>query len=116
MSMREYREAAHVRVRVLDTAHDPIDLALKERGLERAVMLTVPHFSLVPLVVLRTGYVGTMSTRLATVYANSLGLALRRPPLDLAPRPVQMLWHQRTDADPGARFFRELVVAASNSR
>jgi DNA-binding transcriptional LysR family regulator len=115
MSMREYRASTHVRVRVLDTVRDPIDVALQKRGVVRSIALTVPHFSLAPLVVLRTGYVATLSARLAHLYAGFLPLVVRWPPIKLAPRPVQMLWHQRTDRDPGARFFRQLVVETSRS-
>jgi DNA-binding transcriptional LysR family regulator len=114
MSMREYSEAQHVRVRVLDNARDPIDIALAARGIERKVSLTVPHFSLAPLVVLRSGYVATLSARLAHVYAGFLPLSLRAPPVTLSPRPVQMIWHQRTDTDPGAHFFRQLLIDASH--
>jgi DNA-binding transcriptional LysR family regulator len=113
MGMREYREALHVRVRVLDNARDPIDVALAKQGIVRKVALTVPHFSLAPFVVARTGYVATVSLRLAKLYADLLSLELRTLPTKLAPRPVQMLWHQRTDVDPAARFFRSLVVEAS---
>ncbi len=113
MTLREYREAAHVRVRVLDTARDPIDVALQARGVVRNIALTVPHFSLAPLVVERTGYVATLSARLATLYASLLPLDVRPPPVKLGPRPVQMIWHERTDRDPGARFFRELIVETS---
>jgi DNA-binding transcriptional LysR family regulator len=113
MTLREYREAAHVRVQVLDNVRDPIDVALAKQGVIRNVALTVPHFSLAPLVVLRTGYVATLSARLAEVYASFLPLELRAPPLRMAAVPVQMVWHRRTDQDAGARFFRSLVVDAS---
>ena len=61
MGLREYAAAEHVRVRVLDAARDPIDVALRSHGIARNVALTVPHFSLAPLVVVRTGWVATMS-------------------------------------------------------
>lgn len=115
MSLREYREATHVRIRVLDARRDPIDIALQKHGVERTVALTVPHFSLAPLVVLRLGYVATLSSRLATLYASFLPLDVRTPPLALSPRPVQMIWHERTDTDPAARFFRDIVVETSKT-
>jgi DNA-binding transcriptional LysR family regulator len=113
MSLSEYRESSHIRVQVLGSVKDPIDVGLAKRGVVRNVVLTVPHFSLVPWVVLRTGYVATLSARLAEVYASCLQLEVRTPPLALSPRPVQLIWHQRTDGDPAARFFRDLVVDAA---
>lgn len=115
ISLRDYTAAEHVRVRVLGNARDPIDRVLQKRGIVRRVGLTVPHFSLAPLVVLRTGWIATMAARLAHLYASFLPLTVRRPPIDLSPRPVHMIWHARTARDPGARFFRDLLVATSSA-
>jgi DNA-binding transcriptional LysR family regulator len=115
MTLREYQAASHVRIRVLD-ARDPIDVALRERGVTRNIAVTIPHFSLAPFVVLETGYVATLSARLARRYASVFPLTVRATPFALPPRPVEMLWHERTDRDPGARFFRELVVETSRSQ
>jgi DNA-binding transcriptional LysR family regulator len=113
MSLREYREARHVRVQVLDRKRDLIDDNLHRRGITRDIALTVPHFSLAPWAVLQTGYVATVSARLAAVYAEFLPLAVRAPPVAMGARPIEMIWHARTDRDPGAQFFRDLIVEAS---
>lgn len=111
--VREYAEARHVRVQVLDRTRDPIDVGLAKRGVTRNIALTVPHFSLAPWAVLHTGYVATLSAGLAARYVEHLPLAVRTPPITLAPRPVEMIWHRRTDQDPAARFFRALIAEAS---
>jgi DNA-binding transcriptional LysR family regulator len=113
MSIKEYTAAAHVRVQVLDTQRDLIDRALAQRGLVRHIALTVPHFSLLPWAVAESAYVATLSRRLAELYAPRFGLSLREPPIDLQERNVQMVWHRRTDHDPGARFFRGAIRQAS---
>jgi DNA-binding transcriptional LysR family regulator len=117
MSMKEFLAASHLRVQVLDNTRDTIDDLLAKKGHARNVVLTVPHFSLVPLVVARTGYVATLSRRLAETYADVLPLCLREPPFSLPARSAQMVWHERTDTDEGARFFRGLLreVARSTS-
>ena len=48
MSLEEYRSAAHVRVQVLDSVRDPIDVALAKRGLSRTIGLRTSHFLMVP--------------------------------------------------------------------
>lgn len=113
LKLHDYLQAQHVRVSVLNSARDAIDRALAERRLVRNVVLTVPHFSVVPLIVERTGYVATLSRRLAETQARRFNVALCDPPLALGKRATRMLWHQRTDADPGARFFRQLVRDAA---
>lgn len=115
MSLREYAAASHVRVRVLGNVRDPIDDGLEKVGITRKIALTVPHFSLTPFVVLRMGWIATLASRLAHLYASVLPLRVRRPPVAIGPRSVDMIWHQRTTNDPGARFFRDLVVATTRS-
>jgi DNA-binding transcriptional LysR family regulator len=88
---------------------------LAERQLARNVVLTVPHFSVVPLVVERTGYVATLSRRLAEAQAQRHAVVLCEPPLSLGKRATRMLWHERTEADPGARFFRRVLREAADA-
>lgn len=116
LSLKEYTSASHVRVSILDSASDPIDQRLLEQGVSRSVALTVPHFSVVPFVVARTGCIATLSRRLAEAYAGDSRLVLRAAPIELHTRALQMIWHQRTDADEGARFLRALVVEATHER
>jgi DNA-binding transcriptional LysR family regulator len=109
LSLERYLGSEHVRVSVLGSRFDPIDTMLAERGLSRNVVLTVPYFSVVPLVVHQTGLLATLSRRLAEVYARLLPLQLLEPPLVVSQRAVKMTWHKRNDSDPAARFFRALV-------
>lgn len=115
LRLRDYLNAAHVRVSVLGSAHDTIDKALAARQLARNVVLTVPHFAVVPLIVERTGYVATLSRRLAQTFSSRFAVALCEPPLSLGKRATRMVWHQRTDQDPAARFFRQLVLEAAGA-
>lgn len=113
MSLSTYLAARHVRVRVLGVTRDAIDAALAKRGYARNVALTVPHFSVVPLMVERAGYVATLSERLARAQARRHAVTVCEPPIALGKRATRMIWHARTDADAGARFLRELVREAA---
>lgn len=114
LSLPHYLQASHVRVSVLNSSHDAMDVALTKRGYARRIALTVPHFSVVPLIVERTGYIATLSRRLAETQARRFDVALVEPPLQLGKRPTRMVWHERTETDEGARFFRRLVQDAAN--
>jgi len=109
LNLKAYLAAPHVRVSVLSSRQDPVDLALAKRGLARQVVLTVPHFSVVPLMVAQGGYIATLSRRLAQSQASIHPVALGEPPIALGRRATRMIWHERTHTDAGARFFRELV-------
>lgn len=107
LSLADFLAAPHVSV--LGRARDPVDMLLEARGVTRSVALVVPSFSVVPFVVHDTGLVATLSRRLALVHARHLSLELLEPPIELGEYGVQMIWHQRSDADDGARFFRGLL-------
>jgi DNA-binding transcriptional LysR family regulator len=113
LSLPAYLAAQHVRVSVLSSTRDAIDVALAKRGLSRNVVLTVPHFSVVPLMVERGGYVATLSRRLVESQVQNHALTWREPPISLGKRATRMIWHERTDRDPGAQFLRELVREAT---
>ena len=113
LSLQQYLQASHVRVSVLNSSRDAMDVALAERGHARKVALTVPHFAVVPSIIERTGYIATLSRRLAETQARRFDVALLEPPLQLGKRPTRMIWHERNEADAGARFFRHLVQEAA---
>jgi len=113
LSLKAYLAAEHVRVSVLSSTRDAVDAALAKRGLSRRVVVTVPHFSVVPVLV-QQGYVATLSRRLAEAQARFYEVAWCEPPLSLGQRATRMIWHERTDADPGSRFLRQLVRDAAS--
>jgi DNA-binding transcriptional LysR family regulator len=115
LKMPEYLASRHVRVSVLGSTRDAIDRALEQRGHRRQIALTVPHFSVLPLIVERTGYVATVSRRLARAHAARFDVLLCEPPLSLGSRRARMVWHERTHRDPGARFFRQVVLEAAGT-
>ena len=112
LSMKAYLAAQHVRVSVLRSTRDAVDVALERRGFSRNVVLTVPHFSVVPPMVER-GYVATLSRRLAETQARTHNVVCCETPLALGKRSTRMIWHERTNADAGGRFLRQVVRDAS---
>jgi hypothetical protein len=45
-----------------------------------------------------------------------LPLRITKTMFPLGSMPMSLTWHQRTDADPGARFFRKVLVEAVKAR
>ena len=113
LKLQEYLQAKHIRVSVLNSTSDAIDRALAKRRVSREIALTVPHFSVVPLMVEHGGYIATLSRRLAETQTPLFEIKLCEPPFSLGKRSTRMLWHERSEADPGAQFFRDLVREAA---
>jgi len=84
-----------------------VDARLQERGLERRVTLAVPHFTTALAVVAGTDHVCTTA---ASLVRGRSDLAVVDPPIPMAPFPVSLLWHERTEHDRVQRWLREQVV------
>lgn len=87
-----------------------VDRALAELGLQRRIVLRVPHFLVPPLVVAQTDLVATVPRRAAEALANRGMLALVPPPVPLATFTVHQVWHERHHHDHGHRWLRQAVA------
>jgi DNA-binding transcriptional LysR family regulator len=85
---------------------------LARRDLRRRVALTVPTFAGAAIVAAQSDYVACIPRRVAEAMARYLPLTI----IDLPGRDffldVGLVWHRKTDADAGARHFRNVIVAA----
>jgi DNA-binding transcriptional LysR family regulator len=88
------------------------DTALAQMGLQRRVMLSVPHFSFVRDALSRTDLVAMLPSRLVDVDAE---LKVVQAPVDVPGYEMVMLWHERLHRDPSHQWLRELVGAAINT-
>jgi DNA-binding transcriptional LysR family regulator len=85
------------------------DAALHERGLQRQVVLSVPHFLFVIDVLLRTDLVAMLPERLLRDHP---GLRVCAPPVPVPGYEMAMLWHERVHRDPAHRWLRERIAAS----
>lgn len=85
------------------------DAALRERGLQRRVVLSVPHFLFVIDALLRTDLVAMLPERLLR---DQPGLKVCAPPVEVEGYEMAMLWHERVHRDPAHRWLREHIAAS----
>jgi len=85
------------------------DVALAEHGLERRVVLSVPHFLFLRSVLESTDLVAMLPERLL---GNSGTLQVVDAPLEVPGYEMAMLWHERSHRDPAHQWLREQIVKA----
>jgi DNA-binding transcriptional LysR family regulator len=90
--------------------HQVVEAFLAEHGLHRDVALVVASFSAAAMIAAETDLVAGMPRRLAERFRGALPLAVLELPAPPLRFDMQLLWHERTHADPGSRHFRELVL------
>lgn len=112
-TVESFAALRHVLIAPRGTPGGPVDQGLAERGLQRRLVVTVPHFLAAPHVVARTDAVLTLPTRVAALVVRPLGLVTRPLPFDLGRFTLHAVWHERRHADPAHRWLREAVARAA---
>lgn len=85
-------------------------------GLERKVAVTVPYFMTAAVIAAHTDCVAGLPSRLAKVACEQLPIKIVPATFPLPAMGLSLVWHERTDADPGGRYFRKLIVEAVGGR
>ncbi|MBN1206471.1 MAG: LysR family transcriptional regulator [Myxococcaceae bacterium] len=113
LTLSLFASLPHVDLALFGAIDDTIDRALARHGKARVVTVALPHFSSVPLAVLETDCVATLSSRIARAFAARLPLKVLEPPLKLEPIEVRQVWHRRSETDAAVGFLRALVREAA---
>ncbi|TDF64200.1 LysR family transcriptional regulator [Cupriavidus sp. L7L] len=85
------------------------DEALALAGMQRRVVLSVPHFLFVAAVLASTDLVAMVPQRLVR---DAPALRVVEPPVEVPGYEMSMLWHERVHRDPAHRWLREQIVAS----
>jgi DNA-binding transcriptional LysR family regulator len=96
--------------------HRIVEEFFASHGLHRDIAVSVPSFAAAATIAAETDWVAGMPRRLATMFVQQMPLTILSLPVPPIPFRIHLLWHERTDADDGARFFRSVVVAAVRSK
>jgi DNA-binding transcriptional LysR family regulator len=116
MTRALFNELPHIDVHVVlgraGTGHRIAQRGFEQARVRRHVVLTVPYFMTAAFAAAETDCVAAMPDRLAALCVRLLPLKQVAAAFPLPSLTTVMVWHERTEADPGARLFRELVAKA----
>jgi DNA-binding transcriptional LysR family regulator len=87
----------------------PTDVLLEARRRKRRVVLSVPHFLLVPDLVRQSDMVAMLPSRL--IVGRTQGLQVLDAPVQPPGFDMAMAWHERVHADPAQAWLREQVIS-----
>lgn len=115
-----FNELPHIDVEVVlgrtGIGHKLAEQHWKGAGLERKVAVRVPYFTTAAMIASRTDCIAGLPSRLAKVLCKTLPLKVAPTSFQMPKMGVSLVWHERTDADPGAKYFRDLVAGAVGAR
>ncbi|WJG08815.1 LysR family transcriptional regulator [Aliiglaciecola sp. LCG003] len=118
LGLHEFANADHLLVSLSGDTTGVTDQVLMQHGLSRRVALTVNHFSSVAKLVQNSNLICVVPT--AAVYEAILDekIAATRPPIDIPPNQISMIWHKRQDRDEGLAWLRQHLkqIIVSNTK
>lgn len=114
LSLSQFLQLQHIQVAPRGKPGGYIDDLLREKGLSRRVARAIPFFLPALYLTSKTDYLLTISERVATQMAPTLGLRLLEPPIELRPYALSLVWHPRFDGDAAHRFLREVFTRAAH--
>lgn len=115
-TLDRYAAAEHLTVSRRGILRGPIDTALAEHGLTRAVVVSVPTATVALVLLAGTDLVGRAALGLHAPLLDRFGLVTVDVPIDLPTITISQAWHARFDADPAHIWLRGLVRDAFHHR
>jgi DNA-binding transcriptional LysR family regulator len=116
MSKEQFNALRHIDILLAlggpGIGHRIVEDFLASHGLHRDIAVSVPSFAAAAAIAAQTDWVAGMPRRMAGVFLWQMLLTSVAMPVPAVKFRIQLLWHERTHQDAGARFFRSLIVAA----
>lgn len=110
LSLGRFLAHPHMRVAMSPTDMRFVDNVLLERGLQRRVVLTVPHWLLVPPTLAGSDLLAVVSRKLANLFAGDRRIAIRALPFESEPFDWNLYWHRRHEGSASHRWLRETIA------
>ena len=83
---------------------------LAQKGVQRRITVSLPHFLSAPATLLASDAVLTVGARAAEVLQRNFALKSLPNPLPLPTFVIAQAWHQRAHADPGHAWLRRVLI------
>jgi DNA-binding transcriptional LysR family regulator len=109
LTMAEFERAEHLVVVAAGTGHGRVDDLMRRAGVERRVLLTVPHFVGVGPILQATDLLATVTERLAQRLVEPFGLTYLDHPVKLPEVTINAFWHAKAHRSPANQWLRRLV-------
>jgi len=111
LTLDDYCALAHVQSAPNGRAGSVVDDMLSARGLSRRIVLRLPSTLALPALVAASDCCATVPRRLADSLYGSAALAILPLPFQAPGVSLTLVWHERSQHDPGHAWLRSALVA-----
>ncbi len=115
ISLSDYLKRSHILVSMRDDFQGAADKILERQQQSRTVIWSTAHFMAVPFLIANSDCIALLPRRMAQKCAQSVGLNLLSPPIDVKGFAISMFWHQRNDNLPQHQWLRYQLIEAAKT-
>jgi DNA-binding transcriptional LysR family regulator len=109
LDMESFLAARHIFVSSPFSGHRIIADMLKQRGVSRKVVLQIPHFTIVPQLLLDNDLLVALPSQVGAYFCMHHRLRLLPLPIEIPPFQVRMFWHEHQEEKAAHRWLRDLI-------
>jgi LysR family transcriptional regulator, mexEF-oprN operon transcriptional activator len=114
LTLDDYLTCAHVLVTQRGGVRErQVDDALAQIGKQRRIVLSTPHFLVVPHLLLETSLIATLHGRAARWFGAAFGLTTSPVPIEVSGFKESMVWHEVVDRDPAQLWLRDTILSTA---
>jgi DNA-binding transcriptional LysR family regulator len=116
IALDDYLSCSHVLVTQRGGVMErQVDEALAKIGHQRRIVLSTPHFLVVPHLLLETPLIATMHGRAARWLGRAFNLETSPVPAAVSSFQESMVWHEVVDRDPAQLWLRQTISDLAHS-
>ena len=113
LTLAKYAKLGHIRIPL----YGAIDAALSKRGISRNFSIAAENVWNVPFLAARSNLLATIPEVFASVFGRVCRLRIFRPPFEISPYKIDLVWHERAQGDPAHAWLRQAIqTTAKNIR
>jgi DNA-binding transcriptional LysR family regulator len=110
ISREKFCQMPHIAVTLPGQASTPYDSALEDAGIKRRIVISTPHFLIVPLMLdQHPEFIATVPRALGTVFSRHRLVRMLEPPVVLPTFNMRQYWHPRFHHDRANIWLRNVV-------
>jgi DNA-binding transcriptional LysR family regulator len=110
LTLKKFLASEHISIAFnQDIYSDITDKELTVHGLQRNIVIAVPHILAALLIAANTSLLALVPARVAIAMQHQLKLTLHKPPIALPTVTLSLAWHKRYEKDAGHVWLRELI-------
>lgn len=97
------------------SGHSLVEDILHQLNVTRKVALEVPHFSILPSILMTSGFLSVLPIQIANQFAAGHNLAVRSLPFQVPDFNVSLYWHMHANRSPAQHWFCQALQEAVRS-